>query len=44
MIVSALYIYPVKSCRGNLVQEAEVTRLAFDTTANSWWSMWMESS
>jgi len=29
MIVSALYIYPVKSCRGNLVQEAEVTPFGF---------------
>ena len=29
MVVSALYIHPVKSCRGNLVQEAEVTPFGF---------------
>ena len=29
MIVSELYLYPVKSCRGILVQEAEVTRCGF---------------
>jgi uncharacterized protein len=29
MIVSALYIYPVKSCRGNPVQEVEMTPFGF---------------
>jgi uncharacterized protein len=29
MIVSAVYIYPVKSCRGILIQEAEVTPSGF---------------